>query len=234
VLPWALLGSAVLHLLFLVLSPLFLRLGPPPGDSLGEQAMARPEMRALELSRVEPASPEAASAAARAPTPPAERSIVPIPGPPSAAAPAGEARSASPGEAAAPGLRIGPRDPRLWVAPREFPAPPEPTEHERYMSHLRARLDAANDSMGIGPNLDWTTTDAEGRRWGLSPAGIHLGGVTVPRELLPLPRPSAEQEYADGERRRQREEILRDEDARERERVRNERDRRPRRSGDGG
>jgi hypothetical protein len=27
---------------------------------------------------------------------------------------------------------------------------------------------------------DWTFTDGEGKRWGVSPAGIHLGDLTLP------------------------------------------------------
>jgi hypothetical protein len=27
---------------------------------------------------------------------------------------------------------------------------------------------------------DWTYTDAQGRRWGVSPGQIHLGGITIP------------------------------------------------------
>ena len=30
---------------------------------------------------------------------------------------------------------------------------------------------------------DWTYTDEEGRRWGVSPEGLHLGDVTIPIPL---------------------------------------------------
>jgi hypothetical protein len=196
--------------------------------------MARPEMQALEIARAETATPDA-PVAGRAPAPAVERSIVPVPGPGSAQPSAGDAGPAPSAEPGSPGLRAGPRDPRLWVAPRDLPQPPALTEHERYMLHLRARLDAVNDSMGMGqPNTDWTTTDGQGRRWGLSPAGVHLGGVTIPAQAIPLPTRSSEDEYADLERRRQREEIIRDEGARERQRIRDERERVPRRDSGGG
>jgi hypothetical protein len=233
VLPWALAGSVLLHLVLLLLSPLVLRLGPPPGEVEGERALARPELRALEIAQARALTPEAPPPAASAP--PRERVLVPVPGPATGQPLPGEARSAPPAESPPPGLRPGPRDPRLWIAPRELPPPPELSEHEVYMERLRARLDAVNDSMGMGaPNTDWTTTDAAGRRWGLSPAGVHLGGITIPRELLPIPMTSSEREAEVRERQRQREEIQRDEAERERRRILRERERVPRRESGGG
>lgn len=153
----------------------------------------------------------------------------------------GSAEEPSNAPAARDALRPGFRDGRLYVDPRAIRVERAPDRHALYMEHLQARIDALNDSTyGRGPDTDWTHTDAEGRRWGISPEGLHLGGLTIPRELLPLPRSTgrnAEQE-AERERARQREEIIRQEDdrAREeaRERSRKAAEERRRRGGGGG
>lgn len=131
---------------------------------------------------------------------------------------AGEA-PASVGESLRPGYRDG----RLYVDPRELRVEQAPARHAEYMAHLQARIDALNDSTyGGGPNTDWTRTDSEGRRWGVSPEGVHLGGITVPRWLLPIPGPTGTNQdmEEDRERARQRGEIIRQEEERAREEAR--------------
>jgi hypothetical protein len=158
-------------------------------------------------------------------TPPSPRSV-----------PAGQAAGASPAPATeAPSSTRGAfprgfRDSRLYVTPSPLPPPDTRTEHERYMDHLQARIDAVNDSMAVAANrerrtADWTVTDASGNRWGLSPDGLHLGGVTVPRAMLPMPAPTGDNRALEGERerQRQRDEIRAQEEARERRRIQEER-----------
>lgn len=147
------------------------------------------------------------------------------------------AAAASPRESLRPGFSDG----RLYVDPRELRVERAPDRHGRYMEHLQARIDALNDSTQRGgPDTDWTRTDADGKRWGLSPEGLHLGGVTIPRELIPLPRSTgrnAELEEA-RERARQRAEIIRQEEDRARrealERTRKAADERRKKGGGGG
>src|SRR5690606_24422603 len=91
-------------------------------------------------------------------------------------------------------------------------------------------IDAFNNSLGIAAArnrtpTDWTTTDAIGHRWGLSPERRHLGPSTVPSMLLPKPTPTgdnATRKSAAG-RERQRQEIRRQEEERERRATQQER-----------
>lgn len=229
---WALGASLVVHALVLLLSPVAIRVGAPPGDGpLAE--LARPD-RALRViqprvagdAAEEPSTTTAPPAAAVA----APRAIIPVPGrrdaapreAPSAGAPVDRAAAAA---AAREALRPGYRDSRLWVAPDPLRVEEQLSNHERYMEHLEGRVAAINDSIaGTGPNTDWTTKDEKGRRWGLSPDGLHLGGITVPRELIPIPRATGDNASLEAarEKQRQREEIQRQEDRRARERAREE------------
>jgi hypothetical protein len=225
ILGWSLLGSLVLHLLFLLLSPLVVRVGAPAGDVAAVTGEARPfgmEMVIAIPSENAPDEPlpvlqddrSAPAPALQAPrTPPLDAGTPARPGAaPAQGAPAQDAPARqSSGEALRPGLR----DSRLYVTPRQFPDL-EKTEHERYMEHLQARIDAVNDSMNVAANrerrtADWTVTDGDGNRWGLSSQGLHVGGLTIPRELLPLPAPTGDNQSleADRERQRQRDEIQR-------------------------
>lgn len=77
-------------------------------------------------------------------------------------------------------------DPRLW---REFW---DEDVARRYLgrgtradSALRAILGQYLDSLRLSEEQlrrarDWTWTDGDGERWGISPEGIHLGDVTIP------------------------------------------------------
>ncbi len=75
------------------------------------------------------------------------------------------------------------RDQRLWQ-----PLVPEAvtlTDQEVLESMLYGQLQAFNDSMAIraaeaARGLDWTYTDEEGNRWGISPGKLHLGKITLP------------------------------------------------------
>lgn len=183
---------------------------PPPVASGGETVeyfdLGFPE-------ETGPAVPAGAPAAAAPQVPtPAERER---PGPagageellfpaevPSGVPPAGGAPAAPGGVGGAPGgtpggsgtggsvLRPGLRDPRLH-APGHAPAAERPlTEHERYLSDLYGKLGAHNDSVAAEQErarraTDWTVKDKDGRRWGISPGKIHLGGVTLPAPFDP-------------------------------------------------
>ncbi len=145
-------------------------------------------------------------------------------------APVGDAAADAPsGGSARDALRPGYRDPRLYVAPRPLQTE-ERTDLERYMDHVQARIDAVNDSMAASARresstADWTITDDSGNRWGVSSEGLHLGGITIPSALVPLPGATGDNQTREGarERERQREEIRRQEEDREREATRNER-----------
>lgn len=241
ILRWSLLVSLAVHALLLLVAGPFLQLKPTPellrrpaprADRLADMQWVVPVPEGAEgdgaaggASSSSTAAPTAAGAAPSLERPRVVRvrpgADTPMPGasePPSAAGAtgAGSVREA---------LRPGYRDPRLYVDPRQVPLP-EKSDRQKYMDHLHARIDAVNDSLygeaeAARRATDWTFKDKEGRRWGLSPDGLHLGGVTVPRELVPLPRATGDNQQLEGERekQRQREEIRRQEEDRKRRRA---------------
>jgi len=80
-------------------------------------------------------------------------------------------------------LQPQPGDPRLW-APLDQDYM-DLSDEERAQLMLRGMLQDWNDSMAVAAALsdaarDWTYTDEEGRRWGLSPGRLHLGDFSVP------------------------------------------------------
>jgi hypothetical protein len=217
------LASVLVHLLLFVLFPDLVRIGVMPGGPPAppERVAVRTEIQLLNPVASESA-PEIPAEEELAGAGPAGAGFRPPPRSRRGRAPP----AATPQEApAAPGtgsardaLRPGFRDPRLYVTPREI-VPDQRTEHERYMEHLQARVDALNDSIHAGlPVTDWTVRDRDGKRWGLSPEGLHLGGVTVPRALLPLPAATGDNAQLERarEQQRQRDEIRRQEEDRDR------------------
>ena len=87
------------------------------------------------------------------------------------------------GRRAADVLRVRSSDTRLWreAAPEAF----ELTDAEFMELQLAGRLEEWADSVAIAlaaeyALTDWTTTDSQGRRWGISPGQLHLGDITLP------------------------------------------------------
>ena len=88
-----------------------------------------------------------------------------------------------PPASAAERLRPGLGDPRLWGRPD--PAFTELTLEQREELILADRLEEWYDSVNAAAAAeaavtDWTYTDGEGDRWGVSPGKLHLGSVTLP------------------------------------------------------
>ena len=84
---------------------------------------------------------------------------------------------------AAERLRIGNGDPRLWQ-PID-PALVAPTPDEILRLRLAVAIEEANDSAfaeaeRLAQSLDWTHTDEDGNKWGVSPGKIHLGDTEIP------------------------------------------------------
>jgi hypothetical protein len=80
-------------------------------------------------------------------------------------------------------LQPGVGDPRLWSY--LLPGRGDLTDSERANLLLEGVLEAWNDSVAVAAALsdqaqDWTFTDEEGRRWGLSPGRLHLGEFSIP------------------------------------------------------
>jgi hypothetical protein len=87
------------------------------------------------------------------------------------------------GRRAAEVLRVRSSDERLWrqAMPELF----ELTDAERMQLQLAGRLEIWTDSVAqvVAAELaltDWTTTDDQGRKWGVSPGKLHLGDITLP------------------------------------------------------
>ena len=81
--------------------------------------------------------------------------------------------------------RLRPRmiDPRFWIPLERIYT--ELTDPERAQLLLQGMIRNWNDSMAVAEALseqamDWTYTDDEGRRWGLSPGQLHLGDFSIP------------------------------------------------------
>lgn len=139
-----------------------------------------------------------------------ELAPVPVPeaeGEAAAEAPA-EREEAEPGEPRTNAERLRPRfsDARLWVDPRDPLLFGERLERfARADSAVRAILREWLDSLRLTDEqrrraLEWTY-EKDGKRWGISPEGIHLGDITIPIPFTLLPT---------GPQRRELERALRD------------------------
>jgi len=90
---------------------------------------------------------------------------------------------ARPGISAAERLRPNLQDARLWA-----PLPPEFREltlRQREELSVSGRLAEWYDSVSAAAAAeaawtDWTFTDGDGNRWGISDGQLHLGGLTLP------------------------------------------------------
>jgi hypothetical protein len=100
---------------------------------------------------------------------------------------------------AAERLRPQMGDPRLW-APLERSLL-DLSDAERAEIILRSMVLDWNDSLAVavalsGDATDWTFTDDEGRRWGLSPGRLHLGDFSIPLPLSFQVPPGRREEFA--------------------------------------
>ena len=178
--------SALLHLALVALYPLVFR-GPGPASPVGVPEFLEPLLEGIEVVEIVELPPAPDSPA---PIPILEPSpVAPLPGqavevalPPGAPAPP-DADDGTGGRTVAERLRPRLIDPRLWV-----PLDPDytaMTDQERAQMLLEGMIRSWNDSMAVAEALsaramDWSFTDAEGRRWGLSPGRLHLGDFSIP------------------------------------------------------
>lgn len=80
-------------------------------------------------------------------------------------------------------LRPNEENSRLWRSVDEELA--ELTPEERLQIEIEVQLQMWNDSVAAAAAraagaTDWTHTDSEGNRWGISPGKLHLGKITLP------------------------------------------------------
>lgn len=126
-------------------------------------------------------------------------------------------------------LQPGYRDPRFYVdqkieALKEVDTRPD---IQKYRDRLQAAIQASNDSawaQGSHPNTDWTKTDRNGRKWGVDEKGVYLGGIRIPKALVPTPRATGTNKELEAERQRQKQhdEIQRQEEAAARKKAQDE------------
>lgn len=175
--------SAVVHLLAVFVYPVLTQRGPAtPPATLPRDATPDPRgLQVVELVEVPgEAEPER-------PDEPEELEDVPDPVAPGELAPdlaedVG-AEYTPPPLSAAERLRPRFEDAVIWR-----PVTPERaalTLEQRLQIDLAARLEVANDSLAAAAEArsaatDWTYTDDEGKRWGVSPGKLHLGDITLP------------------------------------------------------
>jgi hypothetical protein len=81
-------------------------------------------------------------------------------------------------------LRYRLNEPQVWRPLAEI-AIDEPSPQDIVAQRIASQLGTFNDSVAAEAAaaeraLDWTKTDADGNRWGVSPGAIHLGSITIP------------------------------------------------------
>ena len=177
--------SAVLHLVAILLYPSFATSVPEVGRVLGGYSMLTPRgteiVNLVELpadSDPDVLPPEEVLE----PDVPAITVEVPSLGPEGRPDP-GEPEEGYTGPTIAELLRPRAGDPRIWApVDRDLI---RLTEEERLRLLLAIEIEAMTDSAAIMEELarramDWTYTDDEGKKWGVSPGKIHLGDLTLP------------------------------------------------------
>ena len=181
-LPWlvGLLVSALGHVLLVVIYPFFSARRPELADL--PALPPAPSAEGMEVVRiVEVVNPEVGDpddpTVIRNPDAPAVTPEVP------SLEVTPRVRFPGPYRSAAERLRIGEGDPRLWQ-PID-PALAAPSPQQLLELRLLALIEQANDSSfaeaeRLAEAMDWTHTDDEGRRWGVSPGKIHLGDIEIP------------------------------------------------------
>lgn len=91
------------------------------------------------------------------------------------------------------------RSREVWRAPSPIHTPLDPRAEAN--SRIANRVNAYNDSVALAAAnaaraVDWTRTDEDGGRWGVSPEGIHLGDITIPVPINLSPGPGKRDEVA--------------------------------------
>jgi hypothetical protein len=105
--------------------------------------------------------------------------------------------SGSYGETPAERLRPGFSDPRIWAPLPEQYRTLSPEQREEVL--IATRFQAWNDSVAAAAAAeaamrDWTFTDGDGDRWGVSDGQLHLGGLTIPLPFT-MQGSSAQRDY---------------------------------------
>ncbi|HEX9885217.1 MAG TPA: hypothetical protein VGA70_01960 [Longimicrobiales bacterium] len=190
----AFLISGLIHAAAVAIYPLLF--GPPPLVSVVPIPRPREQIQGTRVIRIVEVSGDLRDVAAPVETIPVREPDAPDVALPEFGfdvdAPLGEAIRVYEAAAlsAAERLRVLPGNPRLWPD-----LPPEVTEVPRdQMARILlawALEDMADSAAAAAAAeaeaMDWTHTDDEGRRWGVSPGKLHLGGITIPMPSFSAP-----------------------------------------------
>lgn len=191
-LAWGLGISLLAHLAVLFLYPsVMVRLTPDDGAPRPEEPLV--QLPAMEVVQLDPLPDEPEEVEAEPEEPEPAEPVVAEPEPAEPAEPATPAVEPTPLPADVDEeaerrrlvelLTPQPGDPRLWAPLDEEYM--DLTDAERAQLILHGMIQDWNDSVAIAVALsdaarDWTYTDDEGRRWGLSPGQLHLGDFSIP------------------------------------------------------
>jgi hypothetical protein len=177
--------SAVLHVVALLLySSIDVRFGQfRPGDEVAAGA----EVEGIEVINLE----EVAAESAERPDEPRERAtpvpvrprLADVPSGDEALVPGAPAPPSPRGRTAAQRLQPGTNDGRLWPGFEDDIVALTP--EQRMQNLLAAEILDLMDAMEVAAAreeaaLDWTYTDEDGQRWGISPGVLHLGKLKLP------------------------------------------------------
>ena len=189
--PW-LWGWGFSILAHLVVLFLYSGVAGPPSIRVAPTGDGPPEMEGMELVNLVATTDEEVVRPDEPEEEDEERLPVPLPvtgDEPSGEEPSDETPPADAGEPETRGrraveeLRVQPQDERLWTPlDEEFTR----VSAERFLeSDLAWQLGLWQDSMAMAAAreadaTDWTYTDGEGGRWGVSPGKLHLGSITLP------------------------------------------------------
>lgn len=186
----ALLASALFHIGVLLLVPPFIEPDGDPESTVQSVPAEIPEFGIEVIQSPAQVARETAIGRPDAPAPGSPAPVAPAPVPPQPVVVVdativgeGEVEAVDPIPTVAERLRPRMVDPRLW-APVELVGA-NLTDEERAQLLLSGMIRNWNDSMAIALALsdratDWTYTDDQGRRWGLSPGRLHLGDFSIP------------------------------------------------------
>ena len=174
--------SAAFHVVLIVLYSVVMTQWSPPETVLGVDSPSRSssDMRVVRVVEIElpdlTAEPPEELPEAEEVRLELTDAGLPDPGPVELAEPPGSRRAADL-------LRVRSSDTRLWreAIPEAF----ELTEAQRMQLELDGKIEEWADSVAIAlaaeyALTDWTTTDDQGRRWGISEGQLHLGDITLP------------------------------------------------------
>jgi len=175
--------SALIHVLLVLIYPLWMQLVPAAAPPFFVAERTRPEGTRLVLIREVVEQAEEAEPEPEEEEEPVQVEEPETPGPEEEEEPPSE--EPDPWELWTPAERLRPNEEtaRLWApVDRELT---DLTPEERIQAEVETLVHMWNDSVAAAVAArsgatDWTHTDESGNKWGVSPGKLHLGKITLP------------------------------------------------------